>query len=539
MNKRCILLLLVLFPAIVNAQITDCPTDAQEAYREKVLAYSYLLQNSAHRTRIREEAHKIARANRLPAVSASVQSSLTARPNELELELPEIETPLHLSGTPLQYGTGIRVLQPLYLGGELEALQEKALQDLAVAAEEYGLTREQVLYEADRCYWQHIAAREFLELSDAYIQSITELLRVIQARVEADYADPTDLLMARVRLNDADYLRLQAENQYEVTRLELNRLAGLSSADTCLTDSQIPVIGLSENRLGTFRPEWRSEYRIAQIRKETARVDGTIDMAPFRPRIYLGAEGTFGSPGYDFRPDPDLNGDVFAKIEIPLYEWGKRKHTRQINKERRQMAENETDRIEDEIRLEFETAANTLRKSLEQVSLTENSLQQAEENERRSLERYREGEISILEALDAQIYLQQARRNAVRLEEEIRFLDSYLFLHRVRLGNAFEVHTCLSEDTLRKRIPTLALQIVAENVFKHNRMSEKNPVIIRIGETGEQIFCTNTRQPRTAAESSGIGLTNLDQRCRLICGRSIETICDSGTFTVRIPLLYE
>lgn len=48
----------------------------------------------------------------------------------------------------------------------------------------------------------------------------------MRERVEVQLVDRNDLLMAEVKLNDARYQLMQAENGYEVARMSLNSFVG-------------------------------------------------------------------------------------------------------------------------------------------------------------------------------------------------------------------------------------------------------------------------------------------------------------------------
>ena len=61
-------------------------------------------------------------------------------------------------------------------------------------------------------------------------------------------------------------------------------------------------------------------------------------------------------------------------------------------------------RITDEINLEQEQSKINLAQSIQRVELTGNSLEKAEENEAKAIERYNDGKASVDEVIDAQVY---------------------------------------------------------------------------------------------------------------------------------------
>lgn len=137
--------------------------------------------------------------------------------------------------------------------------------------------------------------------------------------------------------------------------------------------------------------------------------------------------------------------------------------------------------------------------------------------------------------------LQCQQQRLTTLSDELEFLNSYIFLHRVRLGDCICVDCRLDESLLESKLPPLTLQLLAENVIKHNMISIRNSMVISItySEAEDRLVVCNSLRPKKSVQSSGIGLRNLSSRYRLICGREITIEHTSDLFFVKIPLLHE
>ena len=86
-------------------------------------------------------------------------------------------------------------------------------------------------------------------------------------------------------------------------------------------------------------------------------------------------------------------------------------------------------------------------------------------------------------------------------------------------------------------LPPMAVQMLIENAVKHNEISDKRPLNIRIYTEGEELIVTNPVQPKlTATTGTGIGLANLAKRYYLLYKREIQ-ISENEQFTIRIPLI--
>lgn len=136
--------------------------------------------------------------------------------------------------------------------------------------------------------------------------------------------------------------------------------------------------------------------------------------------------------------------------------------------------------------------------------------------------------------------LQTQKRRLVLLSEEIAFMDNYLYLHKVRLGEYLKIDYQISTDRWDElKVPPLAIQLLIENVMKHNIVNNENAMTVNIYETDNRIVIENRLNPRISSNSSGCGLKNLSNRYLLICGKNIEICRDDlkQIFTVKLPLI--
>ena len=118
-------------------------------------------------------------------------------------------------------------------------------------------------------------------------------------------------------------------------------------------------------------------------------------------------------------------------------------------------------------------------------------------------------------------YRQTLRHNentTLPLSEELQVLESYLFVMKSRNEDAILVHIDIDAALMESHIPTLALQVVVENCFKHNSMTSIMPLHIDIENVGnDYIAVTNNLQPKIGeTELSGKGLELLRKRYKLM-----------------------
>jgi LytS/YehU family sensor histidine kinase len=114
--------------------------------------------------------------------------------------------------------------------------------------------------------------------------------------------------------------------------------------------------------------------------------------------------------------------------------------------------------------------------------------------------------------------LKHNENTTIPLSEELKVLQSYLYLMKSRNEKAVQIKLNIDETLLDHRVPSMALQTVVENCFKHNSMTSNHPLQINISSSeGNYIsVCNNTQAKIGDNDTSGMGLNLLRKRYELI-----------------------
>ncbi|MBF9237203.1 histidine kinase [Hymenobacter sp. BT683] len=146
----------------------------------------------------------------------------------------------------------------------------------------------------------------------------------------------------------------------------------------------------------------------------------------------------------------------------------------------------------------------------------------------------------------SQVYryvLDSESQELVPLADELKFAESYLFLQKTRLGDALAVEMSLppASQLAPFFVPPLALQLLLENVIKHNTAFQADPLRISVGldVASGTLTVRNTLRPRRLndGEKSGLGLKNLAARYAFLTDKPIVINPENGEFVVTLPLL--
>ncbi|QZT38445.1 histidine kinase [Halosquirtibacter xylanolyticus] len=133
--------------------------------------------------------------------------------------------------------------------------------------------------------------------------------------------------------------------------------------------------------------------------------------------------------------------------------------------------------------------------------------------------------------------LQSIDHYTVSLKDEMAFLNSYIYLQKIKYETAFQIHVDIKEEALDKKIPVLALQLLVENAIKHNAILKDKPLVIDICSVGNRLCITNTLSPKPVTSSGGVGLKNLNSRYKLLEDKHIEVEKSASHYRVILPLI--
>ncbi len=142
--------------------------------------------------------------------------------------------------------------------------------------------------------------------------------------------------------------------------------------------------------------------------------------------------------------------------------------------------------------------------------------------------------------------LELGENELTTLAKELKFLDAYLFLQKMRYGENVKVSMNIPSESLNKELPPMSLQIVVENVFKHNQIGTEFPMCITLEVEAGTLVVRNSYQPKHHVDTStGIGQNNLLKRYEVINRERHQLIglpefyIEDTRYVVELPLIQQ
>jgi LytS/YehU family sensor histidine kinase len=131
-------------------------------------------------------------------------------------------------------------------------------------------------------------------------------------------------------------------------------------------------------------------------------------------------------------------------------------------------------------------------------------------------------------------------KQLVPLADELAFARNYRDLLLIRFSEGLITEDHIGENIPKGYIVPCTLQILLENIVKHNAIGPDNPLVAEISTDGKVVRVSNNIIPKqTAPSSSGIGLQYVRNQYRDIAGEEILIDSTETRFSVTVPILEE
>jgi two-component system, LytTR family, sensor kinase len=143
--------------------------------------------------------------------------------------------------------------------------------------------------------------------------------------------------------------------------------------------------------------------------------------------------------------------------------------------------------------------------------------------------------------------LYEGERQEITLEEELRFINHYLEIEKVRFNDKLKVKEDIAEETLKAQVPNFLLQPIVENAIYHAIAPKTSNGILRLTSRKENGYLSIIVEDNGAGmagkqkkSKEGVGLRITKERLTHLFGENHQFLQDQGSLgglrvTIRIP----
>jgi outer membrane protein TolC len=331
---------------------------------------------------------------------------------------------------PNNYRGRLDLQWPIYSGGRTAALERAARAEAAAVAADVAVAQAELRFEVARAFWSVVTAGATAAVLDQGVARAQAHVRDARQRFDAGLVPPNEIASAEAQEARARMLRIEAQNQQDVSLADLSRLTGVDrpvepAATLDLAPAVSPrIAGLVEEARGLRQERRAMERRIeaADVQHEaivaarlpTVAVIGGIDYARPNPRIFPRAD------------EWQESWDIGFNVAWTWWDGGRTDADAAAASSLAAAARQRIAEFDSVLDVEVRQRALDLDSGRAAVAAAEESIRAASEAHRVVSERYRAGVSTQIEVLDAEFALLQAELDRTRALAGIRLAEARL-----------------------------------------------------------------------------------------------------------------
>lgn len=408
-----------LLPALTTAADADSISITLEDAQRIALEKNPQLQSAQKEIQQSAAQVKQARGNLLPSLSAFANYNHSFELPVITIEISGAGKQDIPMGTKENITSGLRLQQPLFMGGAVYSGYQIAQKGKVLAGNQAKITRQQILLQVRQAFYNALFTKELIAVAEEAVANVQRNLEQVQKQHDVGAASGFDLLRAQVQVSNTKPQLITAKHRHEQAITGLRTVIGLDK------NANIRVVGsleyektaLVDKDLADLQQralQERIEMQNIRIQRSMQRENLDIARSKYMPTLAMSAsvqhqmqEDEFGLNRQDFVRS--ISGGL--SLSVPLFAGGSNHAgVQQAKVELRKMDDTEQ-QVRNMINAEVESAYYSLLNAQEKLESQNKTIDQAEESLRLADLMYAEGTTTQLDVLNAQLALQQARSN--------------------------------------------------------------------------------------------------------------------------------
>jgi len=316
------------------------------------------------------------------------------------------------------YSAGLSIQQPLFMWGMIYNNYKQSKLSLEAARQELETVKQQVILDVTTSFYGVLLTAELVKVTGMAVDQVQAHVKTAQDLVDAGVATNFDLLRAKVQLANTKSQFIRVQNALRLSKDAFKNNIGMD------LDTQINVEGklvyspleVDLNQLINSAMENRPEIKQLQFQEQAGEKFVSLAKAGNKPNLVLVGN-------YNYESNADTLGDAFhgdewkdswnvtLALQVPIFDGLKtRAQVKQAKSGLRQIQIGK-EQLADGIGMEVRAAFFGLQESSELLKVQEETVQQAQESLRIANLRYKNGMITNVELMDAELAFTQAQTN--------------------------------------------------------------------------------------------------------------------------------
>ncbi|MGM9520053.1 MAG: TolC family protein [Phascolarctobacterium sp.] len=300
---------------------------------------------------------------------------------------------------------------PIYTGGKIGGAIKQAKAGYLSSVQGVQRAYNEMRNTVTTGYYDMLQADNLQKLGRESVDRLADHLRNVEAQYEVGVVAKVDVLRSQVELANAKQSLIQAENKYQISEANLNKIVGLPM-DTQLKLDNILVYTPYENDLQyclDYAAQHRPELEQAKQGVEAAKGALRVAISGHMPQVAASASQNWNDTNWP----GDENGNWYVGVSVGLNIFDSGVTNSRIHgaeADLKKAHETYRDTV-DLVNLDVRTNYLSMREAEKRIDTTKLAVSQAEEDYRIAQLRYMNGVGTNTDVLDAQVALTDAKTN--------------------------------------------------------------------------------------------------------------------------------
>lgn len=331
---------------------------------------------------------------------------------------PLLTTPIVIAPSVLDnYSMKLSLTQPLFTGFRMAALSRAADYSAEAQNFEYSKDKSELMYNIRVAYWSLHKAMQIKNVLDENVAQVRAHLKDVQNMLAQGMTTNNDVLKLQVQLSDVQLKQIDANNGVRLAMISLNSTIGIPLSTEIDLESGVvhqPREYGELNKLIEQAMENRPDLKAIDSRVRAGEAGVTAAKSGWFPQIYLAGNYYYSRPNQRIFPTQDIfrdTWDVTIGVSLDIWNWGATVHQTDQAQAQLEQAKDARGQIQDAITLDLTQAYLNLQQAKERISVADQGVKQAEENNRVTGRRFNAGLASTSDMIDAEVAQLQAKTN--------------------------------------------------------------------------------------------------------------------------------
>lgn len=310
--------------------------------------------------------------------------------------------------------TGLTLSLPLYTGGKNEGNVENAKRDISIAELDLVKTKQDVKLKTVSAYYDALEAQKTVAVYQEEVDNYTKHLDNVETQYRIGNIAKVDVLRSEVELADVEQDLVKGKNAYDVAMNSLKNVIRWKSEESLelSDDFDDNAVDQSMEECVALAKQNRPDLKKYQIAVDKAQKNVEIVGADKKPSVSLLAGTSWGS---NVLPDAGDKQTLYVGVQSSWNLFDGQITNSNIKKAKSavEAAQMALESNEDSMVLDVKQYYLGVREAEKRIRSTKVSVKKAEEDYFIAEAKYQAGEGILLDVIDAQLALTQAKNNTI------------------------------------------------------------------------------------------------------------------------------